>query len=154
MRVGRGRWAGSRRKVLVALLLVPLLLVGAAAPASADSGIGRKINCREGYDFTGGAWGRVCLYQDLSTGAVYGAEYEVRDTRADGKCAHVRLLWWHVNGNGYYDPHDNPHRYYVCGAASGAFYPDTPQRNFTRYMSVFVQVYVDGGHAKGYLLHA
>ncbi|HEY8474944.1 MAG TPA: hypothetical protein VIL37_20300 [Natronosporangium sp.] len=140
------------RRMLVALIAAPLLILGAAAPVQADAGMGRQLNCREGYDFTGGAYGEVCLYQDLTTGAVYGGSYFVADTKADGKCAHVRLIWWHVNGNGYYDPHDDPHRYYVCGYLGGEFYPPTPARNFNMYTSVHMQVYVDGGHAKSYLL--
>lgn len=157
MRFGQapGRLGRFGRSLAVAAALIPALLAGTASPAAAGAGLGRKLNCVEGRDSSGGAYGYVCLYQDLITKAVYGAEYHVLDTdHNDRVCAHVRLLWWHENGNGYYDPGDDPHKYYVCGDQPLKKYPDTPQRNFSRYTSVFLQVYVDGGHASSYLLYS
>lgn len=73
-------------------------------------------------------------------GAIY-AKVRVRDTAADGVCAHGTIRWHHVNGSDYDD-----YGMHFCGAGGEPAQPfAVPPRDWRAYTGMSVGAFVDGG---------
>ncbi len=62
----------------------------------------------------------------------------VKDTKADGQCAHAAVRWLHENGNYYYD-----YGTYVCGVGKSVL-RTLGTRDWTKYQSADLTVWSDG----------
>jgi hypothetical protein len=124
--------------------LVLALLVGTAhllaSPVSAgpDNPPDIRLNDWHGSDSTGGSEVYATLFKRSTDGAVY-VEVQVKDAKADGKCAHATIRWGHENENVYDD-----NGMWVCGAGQVRSFT-TGARNWTRYDNVLALAFVDNG---------
>jgi Prokaryotic phospholipase A2 len=121
----------SRTTLTRIALMTVLAAALIAQPASADMGIDRETVEVDG------AQVQARMIQ-ARNGGVY-AKVLVRDTKADGVCAHGTIGWHHVSGQSYYD-----YGMWWCGAGTAKEFT-VPVRDWRAYERLSVGAFVDNG---------